>query len=294
MDAATEGSVSPSWMGSGSFVFEIDAVIRNRIALDNRPLRKIVKRFDTLRKAVEAKGGKDSSAREAFELFSTDLAAFQLSVRKQKQMREMNGVQQSHFAADLCSVQDGIQAAKADIEELKVMLFCILVAVLSIHLNVSLIKQVQEQTAAKRKTEYDAVARKCLELPSREESERNMATLREEILALQQTQQRLAQSYRYRKTLLHNVVSAIYTMKDAIENDGDDSSARSIKKERKDGGGSNASLLASGEGGEEGEEEEEDVFGSAGRRKGGASGAGTTGDDDEEGAYNDDSKMEES
>ncbi|KAI8841191.1 Tho complex subunit 7-domain-containing protein [Chytriomyces cf. hyalinus JEL632] len=255
MDAATE-----------------DAVIRNRIALDNRPLRKIVKRFETLRKAVEAKGGKDST-REAFELFSTDLTAFQLSVRKQKQMREMNGVQQSHFASDLCSVQDGIQAAKADIEELKVML-------------------VQEQTAAKRKTEYDAVARKCLELPSREESERNMATLREEILALQQTQQRLVQSYAYRKTLLHNVVSAIYTMKDAIENDGDDS--RSIKKERKDEGGSNASLLASGEGGEEGEEEEEDVFGSAGRRKGGASGAGATGDDVEEGAYNDDSKMEES
>ncbi|KAJ3242687.1 hypothetical protein HDU78_001234 [Chytriomyces hyalinus] len=275
MDTAAEGSVSPSWMGSGSFIFEIDAVIRNRIALDNRPLRKIVKRFETLRKAVEAKGGKDSSAREAFELFSTDLAAFQLSVRKQKQMREMNVVQQSHFASDLCSVQDGIQAAKADIEELKVML-------------------VQEQTAAKRKTEYDAVARKCLELPSREESERNMATLREEILALQQTQQRLVQSYAYRKTLLHNVVSAIYTMKDAIENDGDDSSARSIKKERKDEGGSNASLLANGEGGEEGEEEEEDVFGSAGRRKGGASGAGATGDDDEEGAYNDDNKMEES
>ncbi|TPX52215.1 hypothetical protein CcCBS67573_g09914 [Chytriomyces confervae] len=228
MDAATE-----------------DAVIRNRIALDNRPLRKIVKRFETLRKAVEAKGGKDSSAREAFELFSTDLAAFQLS--------------------------DGIQAAKADIEELKVML-------------------IQEQTAAKRKTEYDAVARKCLELPSREESERNMATLREEILALQQTQQRLVQSYAYRKTLLHNVVSAIYTMKDAIENDGDDS-ARSIKKERKDEGGGNASLLANGEGGEEGEEEEEDVFGSAGRRKGGV---GATGDDDEEGAYNEDSKMEES
>ncbi|KAJ3002506.1 UNVERIFIED_CONTAM: hypothetical protein HDU68_006192 [Siphonaria sp. JEL0065] len=118
-----------------------------------------------------------------------------------------------------------------------------------------------------------------------------MAILALEIASLEAQQKKLDEAFEFRKTLLHNVVSAVYTMKDAISG-GSATTAQSRKRGgNKDGGlqemgVSSFSLL---EAMEEGEEQEEET----GRR--GTKGANTQPnheEEEEEGAYED--KMDES
>ncbi|KAI8615064.1 hypothetical protein BC830DRAFT_1124325 [Chytriomyces sp. MP71] len=257
-----------------------ETIIRNRIAVDQRPLKKLVRRFETLKRvSVSSQSPESVNVKLALDTFSTELAAYNASVViKQRSVLRMNQTQQEHFAAELNAVKAGIEATRRDIAALQIQL-------------------THEEAAKRRRGEYDVVARACLEVQSREESERNMATLQEEIQGLQQSQQRLTQAHEFRKTLLHNVINAIYTMKDAINGPSQDAAAAASAmggskgklKRGNDANGSSVNLLGDGAGAEDAGEEEgeegEETEGGARRAVGGA-------EEDEEGAVED--KMDES
>ncbi|KAI9312771.1 hypothetical protein BDR26DRAFT_887947, partial [Obelidium mucronatum] len=264
-----------------------DVVIRNKLAVDQRPLRKLMRKFQTLKLAVETKQD-EAVCSSSLESFLIELATYSTIVlHKQSLIQTMNSTQQLHFDNDLAAVLKRIEDTKNDIEEFKVEL-------------------VHEGVKRAQQLEYDQVARLVLEFPSRDETEGNMATLALEIASLEAQQKKLDQAFEFRKTLLHNVVSSVYTMKDAISGGSNAASKQQHENKRGNSSGVDGNVLVNGdssfsliesdlamEEGEEGEEREDEVH-NAGGRRGSKSGGNhqNNEDEDEEGAYED--KMDES
>ncbi|KAJ3064744.1 hypothetical protein HDU98_011878 [Podochytrium sp. JEL0797] len=245
MDPLSEGCPSAS-TSLRLLTNEPESIIKNKLAVDMRPIKRLVKRFQVLHKSIETKQD-ETTCTQALAAFLTDLSTFHTTVlSKQLLLQSMNDRQQAHFATDLESVLAQIDDTTADIARLK--------------------QQLEEEEVWRRQqVEYDQVARRVLELPSREETERNMTTLQLEIEALQSQQQALDESFEHRKTLLHNVVSAIHTMKDAID-------ASAITNGTDEAGSVDGSV-------------EVDVEGDGERRRGGGGSGGMEEEEEEEGAF---------
>ncbi|KAJ3032958.1 hypothetical protein HDU99_010866, partial [Rhizoclosmatium hyalinum] len=203
-----------------------ESIIKNKLAVDTQPLKRLIRKFQLLKAAVETSQSEPICS-QALDIFLTELSVYSTSVlTKQKQIQLMNTRQQSHFLSDLETVVSDIEETRADIEKLK---------------------QELEWEGLRRaeKLEYDAIAREVLEFASREETERNMATLQLEIASLEAEQQRLNQAFDFRKTLLHNVVSAVYTMKDAIS--GSSGGGKAEKKRVDEDEGEEGGVMEEGE-----------------------------------------------
>ncbi|KAJ3347667.1 THO complex subunit 7 [Entophlyctis luteolus] len=174
-----------------------DAIIRTRLATDQRPLKKLVRRFVHVKRAFDLKQNPET-CKLALTAFLTDLASFSTGVLdKQTQIQSMNVQQQAEFARDLSEVTKEVETAKNDIARLKIELE-------------------EEKNKRVRMLEYDAVARNVLEIQSREDSERNMRVIQQDIESLREKKRRLDDAFALRKLLLRNVVTSVHVMKEAI------------------------------------------------------------------------------
>ncbi|KAJ3002507.1 UNVERIFIED_CONTAM: hypothetical protein HDU68_006193 [Siphonaria sp. JEL0065] len=129
-----------------------ETIIRNKLAVDQRPLKKLMRKFQLLAHSVHSKQD-DASRAQALESFLIDLATYSTTVlHKQHQIQLMNTIQQSHFSSDFDTVSADIEQTKIDIERLKLEL-------------------IHENKKRAEMLEYDQVAKSVLEFPSREETE---------------------------------------------------------------------------------------------------------------------------
>jgi THO complex subunit 7 len=155
-----------------------DAIIHSRITNDERPLRRVVKKFhnytaatlDPINPLSHSSGGHNTVV-ELREAFLVELASFQLSLKKSAMICEAEARQVEEYNRerrrigwalfmlfmstsikpfDMAELEHG--SLKGQIEQLKTSLE-------------------HEQTVRRRKIEYDLVAEKVNTLPSRAELE---------------------------------------------------------------------------------------------------------------------------
>ncbi|KAJ3417498.1 THO complex subunit 7 [Chytridiales sp. JEL 0842] len=172
-----------------------DAIIKNRLLVDTRPIKKVIRRYQTY-KSTLATGDLEKSA-VALSQFLVDLEAFDLGLQKHQLMHNMNQRELDNYQSEKTRIENEVVMAQQNINELKAELE-------------------SEQGIRENKIEYDALAKKVLEYPSREQS---ATKIQKEIEKLEKEIRDSEADMEYRKKLLHSVISSMYAMKDAISDD---------------------------------------------------------------------------
>ena len=149
--------------------------------------------------ALCAESGDDAGAAEAAQAaFLKELHMFEFEVDKAKRIRTANHRELENYAKKQSGVEQKITQTTADIAQLK--------------------QELQEaRTERKHKEEYDLVARKILELPSRQETTDSMSKLASEIEALEAEDARLSAATAHRtkqfRLLMHLIADLEQTLK---------------------------------------------------------------------------------
>ncbi|KAF4619737.1 hypothetical protein D9613_005159 [Agrocybe pediades] len=181
---------------------EEDQVILARITIDERPLRRIIKKFHSYTSLshipivpVPNEGPTSSTTLEdAREAFLVELANFQLAMKKNVMICEAEARQVEEYHRERQRLDNEHEALKLQIEELKTALE-------------------HAQMLRRRKIEYDLVAEKVNALPTREELESSIRTLENDMLAIHaehETQSRIIQG---QKAALDSIVSELGTLR---------------------------------------------------------------------------------
>ena len=127
-------------------------------------LKALAKKYFAL--CAEADGEDGEAAQAAQAAFLKELHLFEFEVGKAKRIRGANQRELESYAKKQSSVEQKITQTTADIAQLK--------------------KDLQQaRVERKNKEEYDLIARKILELPSRQETTDNMTRLKDDIAALE-------------------------------------------------------------------------------------------------------------
>ncbi|KAI6047449.1 Tho complex subunit 7-domain-containing protein [Pisolithus marmoratus] len=125
-------------------VEEEDAIIHTRITNDERPLRRIAKKFHTYASLVHplpVQSGHAGNIDDAREAFLIELSSFELSLKKSIMVCEAEARQVEEYQRERRRIEAEHDALRAQIAELKIALE-------------------HAQTERKRKIEYDSVAEK--------------------------------------------------------------------------------------------------------------------------------------
>jgi predicted nucleic acid-binding Zn-ribbon protein len=157
-------------------------------------LKGLAKKFFAL---CDEKDGEDAAA-AAQAAFLKELHLFEFEVDKAKRIRNANRRELESYAKKQGAVEQKITQTTADISQLK--------------------QDLQEaRIERKNKEEYDLIARKILELPSRQETTDNMTRLKSEIAALEAEDERLTAQTGHRakqfRLLMHLIVDLEQTLK---------------------------------------------------------------------------------
>jgi len=176
---------------------EEDAIIHTRITNDERALRRIVKKFHNYASLAHtsllppAHGGSLDDAREAFLV---ELASFELALKKSLMICEAESRQVEEYQRERRRIEQEHDLLRNQIGELKVALE-------------------HAQTERKRKMEYDTIAEKINTLPSRDELERSILALENDMAAIlseHDTQERII---RGQKLALDTIVSDLSSLR---------------------------------------------------------------------------------
>ena len=156
-------------------------------------LKGLAKRFFAL---CDEKEGDEASAAQA--AFLKELHLFEFEVSKAKRIRNANHRELESYAKKQGAVEQKITQTTADISQLK--------------------QDLQEaRVERKNKEEYDLIARKILELPSRQETTDNITRLKTEIAGLEKEDERLTGQTSHRakqfRLLMHLIVDLEQTLK---------------------------------------------------------------------------------
>ncbi|KJA29929.1 hypothetical protein HYPSUDRAFT_31969 [Hypholoma sublateritium FD-334 SS-4] len=181
---------------------EEDQIILARITIDERPLRRMIKRFHSYTSlshspiipALTGGAATPTSVEDAREGFLVELATFQLMLKKSVMICEAEARQVEEYQRERQTLDEEHETLKSQIEELKVALE-------------------HAQMLRRRKIEYDAVAEKVNTLPSREELESTITSLENDMAAIRaehDTQNRTIQGH---KTALDTIVADLNTLK---------------------------------------------------------------------------------
>ncbi|KAF9247349.1 Tho complex subunit 7-domain-containing protein [Melanogaster broomeanus] len=157
---------------------EEDAIIHTRITNDERPLRRIVKKFHNYASLAHAPlvqsahGGSVDDAREAFLV---ELASFELSLKKSLMVCEAESRQVEEYQRERRRIEQEHDLLRNQIGELKVALE-------------------HAQVERKRKIEYDSITEKINTLPTRDELVQSILALENDMAAISaehETQERI-------------------------------------------------------------------------------------------------------
>ncbi|KLO12740.1 hypothetical protein SCHPADRAFT_929062 [Schizopora paradoxa] len=172
---------------------EEDALIHARITNDERPLRRLTKKFHTYMSVayppiVDPPPSTTSSVEEAREAFEIELASFKLLLRKTRMVCEAESRQQGVYRTEKDRIAHEHEVLKNQIEELKMALE-------------------QAQVDRRRKVEYDAIAEKINTLSSRAELENSIAEIESDMQVIRVEHESQNRSIHARKVALDTIVS---------------------------------------------------------------------------------------
>ncbi|KAJ6598907.1 Tho complex subunit 7-domain-containing protein [Mycena vulgaris] len=182
---------------------EEDQIILARITNDERPLRRVIKKFHNytalshtpIVTPVPAPGAPAAtSVEDAREAFLVELASFQLMLRKSVMICEAEARQVEEYQREKERINDEHGTLRGQIEQLKTGLE-------------------HEQMLRRRKMEYDFVAEKVNTLPSREELEQTIKSLENDMAAIRaehDTQNRTIQS---QKSALDGIITELGSLR---------------------------------------------------------------------------------
>ncbi|KAL5513271.1 hypothetical protein ACEPAH_3669 [Sanghuangporus vaninii] len=174
---------------------EEDTLIHARITNDERPLRRLARKFHTYSSVayppiVGHPANVVTSLEEARESFLIELASFQLLLRKNRMVCDSERRQVRVYKQESQRIADDRVALRNEIEELKLALE-------------------QAQLERRRKIEYDQIAERINALPTREELDLSISALENDIQVIREEHETLNRSILARKTALGALVSEI-------------------------------------------------------------------------------------
>ncbi|KAI6105837.1 Tho complex subunit 7-domain-containing protein [Pisolithus sp. B1] len=178
-------------------VEEEDAIIHTRITNDERPLRRIAKKFHTYASLVHPSpvqscpAGSIDDAREAFLI---ELSSFELSLKKSIMVCEAEARQVEEYQRERRRIEAEHEALRAQIAELKVALE-------------------HAQTERKRKIEYDSVAEKINTFPSRDELHQAIFLLENDMAAIRAEHETQDRIIRGQKSALDGIVTDLASLR---------------------------------------------------------------------------------
>ncbi|KAG1833418.1 Tho complex subunit 7-domain-containing protein [Suillus variegatus] len=174
-----------------------DAIIHTRITNDERPLRRVVKKFHNYASLVHhllvppSSSGTVEDAREAFLI---ELSSFELALKKSMMVCEAERRQVEEYQREREKIEKEHDALRSQIEELKVALE---------HAHME----------RKRKVEYDTIAEKINTLPSREELEQAILSLENDMAAINAEHETQDRIIRGQKTALDSIVMDLSSLR---------------------------------------------------------------------------------
>ncbi|KDR83879.1 hypothetical protein GALMADRAFT_133276 [Galerina marginata CBS 339.88] len=176
---------------------EEDQVILARITIDERPLRRIIKKFHNYTSLshtpivpVLAGASSASSVDDAREAFLVELASFQLLMKKSVMICEAEARQVEEYHRERQRLDNEHETLKSQIEELKIALE-------------------HAQMLRRRKIEYDVVAERVNTLPSREELESTIQALENDMAAIRSEHETQDRTIQGQKSALNGIISQL-------------------------------------------------------------------------------------
>ncbi|KAJ7180265.1 Tho complex subunit 7-domain-containing protein [Mycena crocata] len=183
---------------------EEDQIILARITNDERPLRRVIKKFHNYTAlshtpvvpAVPAPGtpAAATSVEDAREAFLVELASFQLMLRKSVMICEAEARQVEEYQREKERINDEHGTLRGQIEQLKTGLE-------------------HEQMLRRRKMEYDFVAEKVNSLPSRDELEQTIKSLENDMAAIHAEHDTQNRTIQTQKTALDAIVADLGSLR---------------------------------------------------------------------------------
>ncbi|KAJ7094614.1 Tho complex subunit 7-domain-containing protein [Mycena belliarum] len=181
---------------------EEDQIILARIINDERPLRRVIKKFHNYTSLfhtpvvtpVLAPGVVSPSVEDAREAFLVELASFQLMLRKSVMICEAEARQVEEYQREKERINDEHGTLRGQIEQLKTGLE-------------------HEQMLRRRKMEYDFVAEKVNSLPSREELEQTIESLENDMAAIRAEHETQNRTIQAQKAALDSIIAELGSLR---------------------------------------------------------------------------------
>ncbi|KAK7060491.1 hypothetical protein VNI00_001256 [Paramarasmius palmivorus] len=183
---------------------EEDQIVHARITNDERPLRRVVKKFHQYTSVAyepivpqpgAPTGGYDEShINNAREAFLVELASFQLMLKKSAMICEAEARQVEEYQREKQRIDDEHGTLRGQIEQLKTSLE-------------------HAQILRRRKIEYDVVAEKVNSLPSRDELEQSIQALESDMAAIRAEHETQNRTIQTQKAALDEIIANLGTLR---------------------------------------------------------------------------------
>jgi len=175
-----------------------EELIKNRLAVDERPLKNLMSRYMKWAKSLDESPLNEAQAN--YQYLLAQLATFELTLLRHQLIHQMNEREIGHFTSERERIEQEQVEAKKDITEL--------------NMKLEDAKEVRQNKLA-----YDQLAKEVNKHPSREDSILKIDEVRSEITKLQSQKVILMQTRVQRQKQFHTVITAVHELQDAIAED---------------------------------------------------------------------------
>ncbi|KII94875.1 hypothetical protein PLICRDRAFT_33700 [Plicaturopsis crispa FD-325 SS-3] len=181
-------------------VEEEDAIIHTRITNDERPLRRVIKKFHNYtalaHEPIVPSVTKPTSSAidDAREAFLVELSSFHLTLKKSVMICEAEARQVEEYQRERQRIEDEHGKLRGQIEQLKTSLE-------------------HEQLVRRRKMEYDLVAERVNTIPSREELERSISSLENDMATIRAEQDSQDRTIQGQKAALDVIITDLGSLR---------------------------------------------------------------------------------
>ncbi|KXN83743.1 hypothetical protein AN958_00886 [Leucoagaricus sp. SymC.cos] len=181
----------------------IDHIVLARITNDERPLKRVIKKFHNYVNASTTSASAPPllngvqpivPIEDAKEAFLVELASFQLLLKKSVMTCEAETRQVEEYQKERQKIEQEHESLKVQIKELKVALE-------------------QAQVLRRRKMEYDVVAEKIHNFPSREELEQEITSLENDMAAICSENEIQDKTIQGHKSALDGIVAELASLR---------------------------------------------------------------------------------
>ncbi|ORX93093.1 DUF783-domain-containing protein [Basidiobolus meristosporus CBS 931.73] len=173
-----------------------DTIIRNRLSVDERPLKRCLKRFLTWSNSLKTVS--IAEAEQQLPLVVAEFAQYEQTMLRNQFIQDMSEVQVKHFAQDSDTIERDIEATQDAIQVLR--------------------KQLKEaQVELNNKIEYDKLTKEIRQHPNREDSLRDIQKLKSDIAILEAENVSHTRSMELRQEQFRLILDAIGNMQRALK-----------------------------------------------------------------------------